>query len=183
MTAEDYTYQAPPSAPPAPTGDLLVRFDRPGYEGRPDERLDVRLETYHDRPFISICRWRRDYRNQWWPLRGGVSICLKEIDAMMDALQRARRLLRQDARPSLHDRLQRDEAPHLAPERGPARPASGARGSPAHDASERPAPRPYASPPPPPREPVRPFDEGAAQDAQQGPPGTPGEDDGDDILF
>src|SRR5262249_43592872 len=68
---------------PEPTGELLLALDRD--EGTKQVRFY--RDTFNGHAFISARVWRFDQASGWWPTRAGFSIRLREIGAVVEALQ------------------------------------------------------------------------------------------------
>jgi hypothetical protein len=79
------------AAPPQDDGVELATFPRG--DGK---ELRIRLKTYNNNPYISLVLWERG-----WPVKGrSLSIRLREVEAMTEALQRAGELAETIERPA-----------------------------------------------------------------------------------
>jgi hypothetical protein len=84
---EDHTPEQPP-APPAERGRRLLTASR----GR-DEELRVSLDEYESRPYLALRIWAKGSDGAWWPTKKGVSIRVREIPEVIDALMEAEEAL------------------------------------------------------------------------------------------
>jgi hypothetical protein len=102
-------------AGPAEDGVNLATIPR-----GPGEELRVTLSTYNDHPYIGVRVWIAGPDGAWFPARGkGVSVRIREIVAVGQALAKALRMTRGTSRDALADDrpVRRDDVPYA-----PARP-------------------------------------------------------------
>lgn len=69
--------------PPEPTGEPICHFDR----DRGEKRLEVRLQEYEGHPFVSVRVWARGQDGALWPTKSGLSIRMRELPELVQALQ------------------------------------------------------------------------------------------------
>lgn len=90
--------------PPALRGTLLgeVRCRRRVEKDGPEREgvLRVVLDEYEGRPFLSVRFWALDAEGQAWPTRTGLTIRVRELGAVLEALQKAQRQLDGGAPPA-----------------------------------------------------------------------------------
>src|SRR4051794_23413186 len=77
------------AAPPWPNGEILAELDRPGYDGRPDRRLVVTLESYLGNSYVGIRIGQRGAQGSLVPAKVGTFVRLRECHAVADALRKA----------------------------------------------------------------------------------------------
>ena len=71
---------------PEATGELVAAIPRPGFKGRPDAELQVRLDSYQGRPYISVREWTTGRFGAMFPTRSGTSVRLHEARAVAAAI-------------------------------------------------------------------------------------------------
>ena len=86
-------------APPEDTGQRLATIAR----GK-DEELRLSLAEFEGKPFISVRVWAQNRDGAFWPVaKKGCSIRIRELDAVIEALSDARRILDEEAAPRRRD--------------------------------------------------------------------------------
>ncbi len=117
----ELTGHSPPgfTSPPEPPGTTLATFER----NQGAERLRVSSEEYQGHPFVRLAVWSRNPdTGHWWPMKGkSVSIRMRELPELVDAL--AGLVGGQDVGedPSAHDRASVPAATSSKPRREPGR--------------------------------------------------------------
>lgn len=100
----ELTGKEPPSTTPSATDDAglrLVTLDRQSREGPPSE-LRVTVAEYQGHKFLSLRVWIQNAQTGvWYPAKDkGVSVRLKEAEAVAEAIKRGLRIAEGDSDPA-----------------------------------------------------------------------------------
>jgi hypothetical protein len=109
------------ATPPQETGKRIGTVERSA-----DEQIRVTWCEYQGKPYVNLRLWRRDSTNDtWWPdAKRGISIRIRELPDMCDALAAAVDLAAEQLRPS----PDREQGPRRGYDPGALPPASQGQG-------------------------------------------------------